>query len=902
YASIIGIGVWSMHFTGLLAYRMPTSVEFDLGVGVIALFISFLFALSALTAYKKLGNSSIGIIVSGFIFALGIIFTYYVSMYSVENGISISHLPHSFFFSSFIAITGAITSVWILMKMGKPKIYTVFSRAKIYASIAMTIGICGMHYVSMRGTIFILTHETAGGLGHIHVSHNVLAIVITLVSMIIIVSVFALTAYDNTVNITLEESNRKLEESKNMLRMVLDSIPVQVFWKDKDLNYLGCNKLFAIDAGLKEAEGIIGKSDYDITSREFADKYRVDDMKVIKNGKKRLGHEVPLIDKDGNIRWFEINKIPFTDIQGNITGVLGVSRDITKRKSYEEALKSKAEQSVFFKNELLQMAQLEFEDIDSHLEGLVELISQILKVERSGIWFFDETGSTLSCKTVYIKSKNFFEGDIKLEKSLYPKFFNEIINNRQICAKDAQNDISSSELKQKYLEPFGITSLLCVAVWRKGYVVGVLFVEHVGPIKEWSDEEVDFAMNASHLISLSLEAEDSKRAEKELKLAKESAEAANKAKSQFLSSMSHELRTPLNSILGFAQLMESDPELPLPKEHQEAVDHILRSGEHLLSLINDVLDLSKIEAGKMTFLIEPVNLENLIAECCLFIVSLAKRFDVEVVNEALSKELYVNADATRLRQVVVNLLSNAVKYNRPKGSVTISVEEKEDGKIVIHVRDTGMGIAQEKLEHLFDPFNRLGVEALNIEGTGIGLTITKKLVEVMNGELLIETKEGEGSIFSVVLEKSLDETKNNQNKEGERGSEAINREKPVKILYIEDNKANIKLMQTIIKRRPSVALYIAENGEEGINMAEEVKPDLTLLDINLPDIDGYEVKKRFDNHQELSSVPVIAMTANAMEEQVERGKEAGFYRYVTKPVNVAKFLDILDELCWSNNN
>ncbi|MBF0275092.1 MAG: transporter substrate-binding domain-containing protein [Nitrospinae bacterium] len=396
--------------------------------------------------------------------------------------------------------------------------------------------------------------------------------------------------------------------------------------------------------------------------------------------------------------------------------------------------------------------------------------------------------------------------------------------------------------------------------------------------------------------------EELRKNAEELMVAKENAENANKAKSVFLSSMSHELRTPLNSILGFAQLMESDPELPLVKEHQNAVEHILKSGEHLLSLINDVLDLSKIEAGKMTVSMEPVNIGGLISESCVFVQSLAQRFEIKLVNEVkVHEELLVSADTTRLKQVIVNLLSNALKYNRPQGVVTISVDQMEKECIAIHIKDTGMGIPPEKLQHLFDPFNRLGVEATNIEGTGIGLTITKKLMEVMGGELLVESKVGEGSIFTVVLNKTSQDL--NQNKQdGVKKTKAIDRNKQVKILYVEDNKSNITLMKSIIKRRSAIELFVAEKGEEGVKMAEELRPDLVLLDINLPDIDGYEVKKRLDCNPNLVDVPILALTANAMENQVKQGREAEFYCYMTKPVNVSKFLKMLDELFWKKTD
>ena len=369
----------------------------------------------------------------------------------------------------------------------------------------------------------------------------------------------------------LEDSELRLMEVNRMLGVVLDTIPVRVFWKDKKLNLMGCNRLFAMDAGFQNPRQMIGTSDFEMAWKDRAEQYRADDMRVIKSKKPKLGYEEPQTNADGDEVWLRTSKIPLRNLDGDVIGVLGMYEDITERKA----------------------------------------------------------------------------------------------------------------------------------------------------------------------------------AEKELERAKIESERANQAKSQFLSSMSHELRTPLNAILGFAQLLEGDPEYPLAESQRENVEHIKMGGSHLLVLINEILELAKIEAGHLELHIESINLEQVFDEVVSMVIPLAEKrgleFRVPVLERAWPNIL---VDDMRLKQVLLNLLSNAVKYNVDDGTLTLDCEQT-DRHLIIKISDTGEGIASEGIKELFQPFSRLGKEYSQTEGTGIGLTITRELVEQMDGDIGVESTPGQGTVFWV---------------------------------------------------------------------------------------------------------------------------------------------------------
>ncbi len=382
----------------------------------------------------------------------------------------------------------------------------------------------------------------------------------------------------------------------------------------------------------------------------------------------------------------------------------------------------------------------------------------------------------------------------------------------------------------------------------------------------------------------------------ELESAKAAAEKANRAKSEFLSSMSHELRTPLNGVLGFAQLMQSEKPPPSPSQ-QRSIQQILKGGWYLLRLINEILDLAMIESGKVTVSSEPMSLAEVLQDCRVLIGPQATKREIELILPEFDDPFYIHADLTRVKQVVINLLSNAIKYNRTGGVVTVRCT-RADGRVRVHVKDTGAGLAPEQIGQLFQPFNRLGQEESMEEGTGIGLVVTKQLVELMGGQIGVDSERGVGTEFWVEFAAS----------EGpelgvpapvavariQAAMAAGQAAAPRTLLYIEDNPANLALVEQLIERRSDLKLLTAINAHLGIVLARACQPDVILMDINLPGLSGFGALKVLQNDPATAHIPVMALSANAVPRDIEKGMEAGFFRYLTKPIRVVEFMDALD--------
>ena len=386
---------------------------------------------------------------------------------------------------------------------------------------------------------------------------------------------------------------------------------------------------------------------------------------------------------------------------------------------------------------------------------------------------------------------------------------------------------------------------------------------------------------------------------KALEAAKVTAESANAAKSEFLSNMSHELRSPLNAILGFAQLIDSGAPPPTPAQ-KDSIDQILHAGWYLLELINEILDLALIESGKLSMSLEPIALAEVLADCQSMVEPHARKSGVSLNFGTTGCAVVVRADRTRLKQVVVNLLSNAIKYNREGGKVEVRCGAGSAGRVRVSVRDTGQGLTPEKLAQLFQPFNRLGQEGGVEEGTGIGLVVSKRLVELMGGVLGVKSRVGVGSEFWVDLlaataleapeSAALPLAESAASDSPDTATAAAVRT----VLCVEDNPANLMLVERLLARRPDIRLISAVDGRRGIEMARQMQPDVILMDINLPGISGVTALRILRADASTAHIPVVALSANAMPRDIEKGLEAGFFRYLTKPIKLAEFMLALD--------
>ena len=374
------------------------------------------------------------------------------------------------------------------------------------------------------------------------------------------------------------------------------------------------------------------------------------------------------------------------------------------------------------------------------------------------------------------------------------------------------------------------------------------------------------------------------------------AEAANRAKSDFLSSMSHELRTPLNAILGFAQLMDAGTPEPTPAQKKN-LGQILKAGWYLLELINEILDLAQIESQKLPISLEPMSLSDVVRECQAMIDPLAQARNIRVNFPNSPVACFVMADRTRVRQVLVNLLSNAIKYNKVGGTVELEYTASHAQRVRISIRDTGEGLTPDKLSQLFQPFNRLGKEAGIEEGTGIGLVVSKRLVELMGGKIGVESTFGTGSIFWIELNLTAEPLP------------VLAHVAPAPValarvhagtqlrtlLYVEDNPANLMLVEDLIARLPRISLLSATDGQHGLELARACLPDVILMDINLPGISGIQAMRVLAKDPATAHIPVIALSANAVPRDVQNALKEGFFRYLTKPIKIGEFMDTLDE-------
>ncbi|MGB8170055.1 MAG: ATP-binding protein [Chthoniobacteraceae bacterium] len=439
---------------------------------------------------------------------------------------------------------------------------------------------------------------------------------------------------------------------------------------------------------------------------------------------------------------------------------------------------------------------------------------------------------------------------------------------------------------------FGVVSSVSVVIDATTEPLGVLAAYSTTP-RTFVQDDVHFLQAVANVLTAAIEHQ---RAEESIRLAREQAETANRAKSEFLSRMSHELRTPLNAILGFTQLLELDK--PTPSQ-TESIAHISRAGQHLLLLINEVLDIARIESGRLALSPEPIAIGAFLRDAIELIRPLAARhqIDTQLIETGAVDEVLL-ADRQRLKQVMLNLLSNAVKYNRPGGKVEVSCALVPPDRLRINVADTGRGISPQRMERLFLPFERLGAEETDIEGTGIGLALSRGIVAALNGELGVESIDGQGSNFWVILPRAAGLVAPTPEVEATPpvAVPPAGPDHPVySLLYIEDQDLNLRLVERILQSHPKYRLLTAMQGGIGLDLAREHQPDLVLLDLNLPDMSGDDVLRRLKEDPLVQNIPVIMVSADAMGDRIEQMLALGAAGYLTKPYRVSEFLRVISE-------
>ena len=664
-----------------------------------------------------------------------------------------------------------------------------------------------------------------------------------------------------------DASQAAAAEQQRKLSLVLETTE-QGFWTiDNDQCTTDANPAMCRMLGLSRAQ-MMGRSIYEFVD---ADNRAVLEHQVrLRAAGQAEGYEIALTRADGSPVHCFNNATPVFDAAGHKIGALGLFSDISAQKRAEQQIRQAGE-LLAQKSHALEMT------LDSLLQGVLNV---------------DASGRCTAWNHRFIELLQFPPALMATRPTLEDLLNFQLAQGhfgRQLERLDEGGRRSVAMAQQGAPAMSGHR-------YRRTRVDGTVidvashFAADGSLVRTFTDVTASVAAEAALIAALAA----AEQVREEAETAREEAESANRAKSEFLSRMSHELRTPLNAILGFGQLLQADVADPLSPGQRGQLDELLRGGRHLLALINDVLDVARIEAGNLQLTLQPVDLAALALDCLRLVQPVAQDRGVTLALQFEPPDAHwtVTADATRLKQVLLNLLSNAIKFNRAHGEVRVSGRAVADG-LLLEVADQGPGIAADQVPRLFKAFERLDM-AGTVEGTGIGLSLSRSLVALMHGEIGLRSVPGQGSVFWVRLPVGTEGVALADPPAAADPPAVAGRRHDV--LYIEDNEVNQLLMQGMLAHRPAIGLRLALMPEQGLAMALAQPPDLVLLDIQLPGLDGFEVLRRLRAQPALRHTPVIAVSANAMPDDLAEARRAGFADYLTKPVDMPRLLALVDRV------
>jgi PAS domain S-box-containing protein len=632
-----------------------------------------------------------------------------------------------------------------------------------------------------------------------------------------------------------------LELSEQNFRQIFQEAPIGMAVMGLDEKFLQANAKLCQMVNYSEDE-LRSRTPLDITYAEDVAVSR--DIKAMLEGGMHNRVEKRYVRKDGQVVWAARTGCVIRDESGNPRHFLIMIEDISKRKHAEESLRERTRQ----------------------LESAVTENQSIMDNSLDVICTIDEEGRFLTVNAACEQLWGYTRAELIGRKYI-----------DLVAPDDRERTLATEDTLKKTGK---VTDFVNRYIRKDGSSVNVLWSA------TWSE-------SARTLFGVAHDVTERAKIEKALEEAKDEADRANRAKSEFLSRMSHELRTPLNAILGFGQLLERQSPTPTQRTR---VKHVITAGRHLLALINEVLDISRIEAGRIQLSLEPVCVAEAVQETLDLMRPLGNERRIQLIADVdMDATVHVLADRQRFKQVLLNLLTNAVKYTPGSGSVTVSYAANGNEKLRIQVKDSGPGIAKEKLARLFTPFDRLGAELSDVEGTGLGLVLSQRLIQAMGGAIGVESAQGQGSMFWVELPQTrspLEQTRLAKTTITRRRRRADTEKR--KLLYIEDNLSNLTLIEEILEERPEIELLSAMQGQVGLDLARQHSPDLILLDLHLPDLPGWEVLSQLRLSEATADIPVVVISADATPSQIKRLLKAGALSYLTKPLDVTEFFRVLD--------
>ena len=703
------------------------------------------------------------------------------------------------------------------------------------------------------------------------------------------------------IDCDITERKRAAEEGRHnhaLLASIIENIADMIFVKEaKTLKFVRFNQAGEQLLGYPR-ENLIGKSDYDVFSKQEADSFTAMDRHVLQQGHLLDIPEEPIETRRKGKRLLHTKKVPINGADGTPQYLLGISEDITERKYIEQIERERArvlEQQQVALFELAKHDGIYSGNLEAAVRMITETGSRMLGVERASIWTFNEQGTELELLDLYERTPDRHTTGFSLAAQDYPAYFRAIAHEEHALAVcDAQTDARTREFSQTYLTPLGIGAMLDAPVRRRGQVVGVLCHEHVGGQRSWTMEEVYFSSSLATFMTLVLEARKRREAEQALVLAKEAAEVASRAKSEFLASVSHEIRTPMNAIIGMADLLW---ETNLTPDQRKYLRIFRRAGGNLLSLINDILDLSKVEVGHLELESTDFDLNDLVEKAIEILAMRANEKGLELTCH-LSPDVprAVIGDPNRLHQILINLISNAIKFT-DSGSITVQVTRDPElptpGAIRFSISDTGIGIPSDKLAVIFESFTQAHASVTRkYGGTGLGLTISRQLAELMNGRIWVESTLGQGSRFHCCVQLAVQSSPNPV----QHDNVQINLQ-GVRTLVVDDHATNRLILRETLAALGAEVMDVA-SGHEAIDewrrASTSLQPyELLLLDCRMPEMDGFQVAEEIRRAGVPQGLTIVMLASHHWADDIARTYDMGLAGYLIKPIRKSDLLQTI---------